>query len=94
MMYSLLQMSAAGISPSESTDAILHYLASLQRDDHWVYFPPGRPPIEDGNFFITALGLRSLQLYMIPTRRAKFNERIRRAAEWLARATRSRQTTE
>jgi ankyrin repeat protein len=87
MMYALFQMSAARVPPGRFSDATVHYLAAAQRrDGHWADTGDPRPPIQDGDFYTTAMGLRSLQLYGIPARNAEFNLAIQRAAAWLRNA--------
>jgi ankyrin repeat protein len=83
-MYSLLQLSAQGFEPGWATDAAAFYLTAAQHPDgSWRSIGMARPPIEDASILNTAMGLRCLQLYMIPARRREFEERIRRAARWL-----------
>jgi ankyrin repeat protein len=85
--YSLLQFGATGLPASRAIDALLHYLVAAQRKaGNWPYAPIPRPPIEDGDFFGTAMGIRCLQLYNIRGRDAEFQDRIRRAGTWLQKA--------
>jgi len=87
MMYALSHMKAAGVEPNHLTDAIVHYLYSAQHQDgQWLSPGDPRPPIEDGTFFTTAMGLRSLQIYGIPSQKAQFDSAIQRAAAWLRNA--------
>ena len=94
MMYTLFQMSAARVPPGRFSDAAVHYLAATRhKDGRWINTGEPRPPIQDGNFYITAMGLRSLQLYGIPARKTEFDRAIQRAAMWLRNA-RPRSTTD
>jgi ankyrin repeat protein len=87
MEYSLLQMSASGVPSGPAVDAIVFHVAALQRKEgDWPNYSTVRPPIEDGGFAHTAMGIRSLQLYFMPGRKAEFDDRIARAAQWLERA--------
>lgn len=87
--YSILQLGASHAPPSRALDALVLYIAAEQRaGGNWQYAAGGnpRPPIEDGDFFSTAMGIRCLQLYDIPGRKAEFEDRIRRAGMWLKNA--------
>jgi ankyrin repeat protein len=85
--YSVLQFGATGLPPSRAIDALLHYLVAAQRKaGNWPYGPIPRSPIEDGDFFGTAMGIRCLQLYSVPARNAEFQDRIQRAGAWLNKA--------
>jgi hypothetical protein len=87
MEYSLLHMSAAGIPPGPAVDAIVLHIAAMQRrEGDWPNYGLIRPPLEDGSFAHTAMGIRSLQLYIIPGRKTEFDDRIARAAAWLRNA--------
>jgi hypothetical protein len=88
MEYSLLQMGAAGIPPGPEVDAVvLHIAAGQRRAGDWPNYGTVRPPIEDGSFAHTAMGIRSLRLYFIPARKAEFDDRIARAEAWLRKAS-------
>ena len=87
MEFSLLQITAANLPPKLSTDSLVHHIAALQRKEgDWPNYGAVRPPIEDGGFSHTALGIRVLRLYPIPGRQAEFDERVERAAKWLEAA--------
>jgi hypothetical protein len=89
MEYSALQLGASHIPASRAIDAIVLYIAAGQRQEgNWPYAAGGvpRPPIEDGDFFGTAMGIRILQIYEIPGLKAEFQDRIRRAGIWLQSA--------
>ena len=88
MEYSLLHMSAAGIPPGPAVDGIVLHIAAMQRrEGDWPNYGLIRPPLEDGSFAHTAMGIRSLQLYFIPGRKTEFDDRIARAAAWLRNAS-------
>jgi hypothetical protein len=66
---------------------MVHYIAGLQRKEgNWPLFGVVRPPLEDGSFTETAKAIRVLRFYAIAGRQAEFDERIERAAKWLATA--------
>jgi mono/diheme cytochrome c family protein len=88
MEYSLLHMGAAGIPAGPAVDAIVIHVAAMQRKEgDWPNYGSVRPPLEDGSFSHTAKGIRSLQLYFMPGRKAEFDNRIARAAAWLEKAS-------
>lgn len=88
LQFSLMQVRGAGIPASLSLDSLVFHIAAMQRKEgDWPNYGVARPPLEDGGFSHTAKGIRALQLYLIPGRRAEFQERIARAAAWLEKAT-------
>jgi hypothetical protein len=82
--YALVGMSAEGYSADDMTDALAIELAARQMADGRWRGDIERPPLGQGDHGATALTLRTLQLYGPPGRRKEFDERIRRAAAWLA----------
>lgn len=87
MEYSVLQFGATGIPPSRAVDSFVRYIAAAQRKEgNWSYTDIPRPPIEDGDFFSTAMGIRCLHLYNVPGRNTEFQDRIHRAGAWLDKA--------
>jgi ankyrin repeat protein len=85
--YSVLQFGATGLPSSRAIDALLHYLVAGQRKaGNWPHIGVPRPPIQDGDFFGTAMAVRCLQLYGIPARKAEFQDRMQRAGAWLNNA--------
>jgi ankyrin repeat protein len=86
--FSLMQMSGSGIAPSLSGDSLVFHIAAMQRKEgDWPNTGVVRPPLEDGGFQHTAKGIRALQLYLIPGRRAELERRIARAVAWLEKVT-------
>jgi len=83
--YGILDLAAANQPPDRSTDAMVFNTAALQRaSGEWSFGFIARPPVEDGAFSGAALGIRALQLFGMPARKAEFDSRIARAAHWLA----------
>src|SRR5205085_11161485 len=83
MEYSVLQFGATGVPPSRAIDSLMRYIAAAQRTEgNWPYTDIPRPPIEDGDFFMTAMGVRCLQLYDVPGLETEFRDRIQRAGMW------------
>ena len=58
-----------------------------RKEGDWPNYGMVRPPLEDGGFSHTAKGIRLLQLNLLPGRKAEFEERIARAADWLKKAS-------
>lgn len=87
LQFSLMQMSASAIPPSTAVDSLVFHIAAMQRKEgDWPNYGVARPPIEDGGFSHTTKGIRVLQLYSMPGRKAEFDARIVRAAGWLQNA--------
>jgi ankyrin repeat protein len=87
MEFSLLQIAAANLAPTLSTDSLVHHIAALQRKEgDWPNYGAARPPLEDGGFSHTAKGIRVLRLYPVVGRQAEFDDRVERAAQWLEAA--------
>ena len=85
LVYVAWLAASAGMSPTRSTDALLHYLSAKQRQDgSWEGVGGSRAPMQDGNFSRTALSIRALTAYATPARRDEYVARTKRAAAWLA----------
>jgi hypothetical protein len=73
-----------GHPADRATDALVFNIAAQQqRNGRWYGGGIPRPPIEDGDFTRTALGIRALKAYGPPGRMVEMNDRAHRAAEWL-----------
>lgn len=82
--YRLWGDAALGLPPSPESEAAVWYFAAMQHPDgHWRSGSV-RPPMGDGDVLATALVLQALQLYPIAGRESELQERISRAALWLA----------
>ncbi len=85
--FALLQMGAAGLAPTLAIDSLVHHIAAMQRKEgDWPHYGFVRPPLEDGAFSHTAMGIRVLRIYAIPGRKDEFDRRTARAADWLQNA--------
>lgn len=85
--YALMTLSALNYPADGLTDAAVYNLANKQKaDGSWTNWAP-RPPMEFGDIQATVLSMHSLQIYPIEGRRAEFDARIRKTAQWLAKAT-------
>jgi hypothetical protein len=86
MLYSVQADAAAGLPGSRLIEAQVNVIAARQNvDGSWTGFAP-RAPIQASNISRTTRGLRALQLYGWPARRAEFEGRVAKALEWLRNA--------
>jgi ankyrin repeat protein len=84
--YILAGLAAEASPPTAATDAMAHYLRGTQeRDGSWRIVAT-RPPIESSSIEVTALSLRSLQVYAPASQRTAYQPSILRAAAWLGSA--------
>lgn len=84
--YILLGLAAENHPADVATDALARFVKGQQYPDGgWRVFAH-RPPIESSDIQVTAVSLRSLQLYGLKTQRAAYQSAIRRAGGWLAKA--------
>jgi ankyrin repeat protein len=84
--YILLGLAAANHQPDEATDAMARFIRGQQYPDgSWRIFAH-RPPIESSDIEVTAVSMRSLQLYGPKVRRAEYQAAARRATDWLVKA--------
>jgi hypothetical protein len=87
MLYTLAALATTGYAPDRATDAMLFNEVAQQRaDGRWHAGGVARPPMEDGDFTRTALGVRAITVYGPPARGTEMKERTQRAATWLAAA--------
>jgi ankyrin repeat protein len=86
--YAITGLAASGYVPDRMTDGMVADLAAQQyADGRWhTPFNPTRPPMEDSDFFRTALGIQALKVYAPPARRADGADQINRASAWLMKA--------
>jgi ankyrin repeat protein len=83
-LYTLGGFAAGGYPADRATDALVVNVSAQQwHDGRWHIGGLSRPPIEDGDFSRTALGVRALKVYGLPGRRAEMTDRISRALAWL-----------
>ncbi|MBL9128994.1 MAG: ankyrin repeat domain-containing protein, partial [Verrucomicrobiales bacterium] len=84
--YALLALRMAGAGASPETDVLVHHLASVQRSDgSWAVNLP-RAPMQSSDITATALSVHALSRFAWPARAEEFSARVRRAADWLAKA--------
>jgi hypothetical protein len=84
--YILLGLAAGNHAPDEATDAMARFVKGQQYPDGgWRVFAH-RPPIESSDIQVTAVSLRSLQVYGPKAKRAEYQAAVERAADWLIKA--------
>src|SRR5712692_1333168 len=84
--YTLVGMAADKYPADQITDAMVHDLAQKQKGDGSWHTTDRRVPLGSSDISVTALSMRSLQLYPIEGRREEFQKRIERARKWLLEA--------
>jgi len=88
VVFSVLGMAAARYPADVITDSMVHYIAGQQRaNGSWSLLGISRAPLEEGNIQRTALGVRALQAYGWPGRKAEFDRRTARARAFLLAET-------
>jgi hypothetical protein len=86
-LYTLSAFASAAYPPDRATDALMfNVLAQQRREGNWHLGGIPRPPMEDGDFFRTALAIRAMKVYGFPGRAAEVNDRLKRAMAWLQQA--------
>lgn len=84
LLYTMAGFAAAGHTADRATDAMAVNVAAQQtREGHWHSGGVVRPPMEDGDYTRTALGVRALAAYGIPGRAAEMQGRVARGVTWL-----------
>ncbi len=82
--WGLWSFDALGYPPGELTDAVVWYLAKIQKPSgHWT---SGflRPPLGGSDVVATALAARALSAYPLTIHREEFAQRLERARAWLS----------
>jgi ankyrin repeat protein len=86
-IFQMLAFAERGAPPNFATDAMVHWLAEMQRADGSWQESDLRPPLAGGTIHPTALAIRALTAYAPPAMRRDINARITRARDYLAGAT-------
>jgi ankyrin repeat protein len=85
--YILLGLGAEKHPADAATDAMAYFLRRTQLPTgQWRIFAH-RPPLESSDIQVTAASMHALQLYAPKMARAEYDDAVRLAAGWLARAT-------
>jgi ankyrin repeat protein len=84
--YILTGLAAENYPADAATDALARFVAFQQQPDgRWQAFAH-RPPMGSSDISITAFAVRAIQVYGPKTGRAKYDEAIKRATDWLMKA--------
>jgi ankyrin repeat protein len=84
--YILTGLAAENYPADAATDALARFIAFQQQPDgRWQAFAH-RPPMGSSDISVTAFAVRAIQVYGPKTGRAKYEEAVRRAADWLMKA--------
>jgi ankyrin repeat protein len=88
LSYILIGLHAENYKADLNTDTVAMFLKSRQMPDgRWAYpAADTRPPLGSWHIGQTALSMRALQLYAPPVDKRAYDESVRRAAGWLAKA--------
>ena len=87
-LYVLAALASAGYVPDRTTDALLaNVVAQQTASGAWHLGGVTRPPVEDGDFFRTALGIRAVKSFGPAGRAVENQDRVHRAVAWLEAAT-------
>jgi hypothetical protein len=81
--YVLLGMSAEKYAPSLHTDIAVDYIMSQAKPDGSFLTESGRIPLETGVIHLTALAIRSIQLYASPAKKQQVDDLVKRTKQWL-----------
>jgi ankyrin repeat protein len=85
LLYTLAGFAAGNHPADRATDAMVFNVSAQQMQaGNWHIGGIPRPPIEDGDFSRTALGIRALTTYAPPGRGVEMRGRVARAVAWLA----------
>jgi ankyrin repeat protein len=84
--YILLGLAAESYPRDEATDALARFVKKQQAETGQWRLTAYRPPIESSEFEVTAVSMRTLQVYAPPQNKVIYDEAVGRAAGWLARA--------
>jgi Planctomycete cytochrome C/Ankyrin repeats (3 copies) len=81
--YHLLGLVAEGVSPSDTTDGMVHHLVTIQAPNgRWSNNVP-RPPIASGDVSATALAIHAIKQYGWLGRKEEFAASVERGRRWL-----------
>jgi ankyrin repeat protein len=84
--YVLLGLAAEKYPADAATDAMARFIASQQwPDGRWRVFAH-RPPMASSDIAVTAIALRSLQVYGLKAQPGRYQLAVKRATEWLMKA--------
>ena len=89
--YLLLGMYAAKYPPDMNTDISVDYVMSLAKQDGSFMAESGRVPLETGDIHLTAMAIRSIELYASPAKKKHVAELVKKTRQWLERVQTNQQ---
>lgn|SRR5690348_9941347 len=81
--YILVGMSAVKYKPDMYTDIAVDYLMSQAKPDGSFLAESGRDPLETGDVHLTAMAIRSIQLYASAAKKSKEEMLVAKTKKWL-----------
>jgi Prenyltransferase and squalene oxidase repeat len=81
--YLLLGMHAANYPADMNTDISVDYMMSLAKSDGSFLAESGRVPLETGDVHLTAMAIRSIELYASPAKKKHVDELVKNTRRWL-----------
>ena len=81
--YLLMGMYAAKYPADMNTDISVDYVMSLAKPDGSFLAESGRVPLETGDVHLTAMAIRSIELYASPAKKQHVDELVTRTEHWL-----------
>jgi len=84
--YILLGLSAEKYPPDTYTDIAVDYIMSQAKPDGSFLAESFRVPLENGDIHLTAMAIRSIQLYASAAKRQHVSEVVRKTRLWLEQA--------
>jgi ankyrin repeat protein len=87
LSWELFDFGMNHVARDEYTDAVVHYLTSVQwPEGNWRANQSRRPPMSTGEYQATALAIYAIRQYGRPQDEARNGKAIARAAAWLERS--------
>jgi hypothetical protein len=81
--YLLLGLDAEKYPANMSTDVSVDYIMGQAKQDGSFLAESGRAPLEAGDIHLTAMAIRSIQLYAPAAKKQQVNELVTRTRQWL-----------
>lgn len=81
--YLLMGMYAEKYPPDMNTDISVDYMVSLAKRDGSFLAESGRVPLETGEIHLTAMAIRSIELYASAAKKKHVDELVKRTRQWL-----------
>ncbi len=89
--YLLMGMYAEKYPPDMNTDISVDYMMSLAKPDGSFLAESGRVPLETGDVHLTAMAIRSIELYASPAKKKHVDELVKKTRQWIERVQTNQQ---